>query len=134
VVGGKGTTRNRSHNSKTASDLDVALPDGSGDEVYRQALARSLQRVTKAGPFDLAIYLAGADPFVDDRLGRLALTKNGLRDRDRLVIDWCRDLAIPLGIAMAGGYAREIKEIVDIHASTVHLASESCSAIGLRLE
>lgn len=109
---------------KTPSDLDVALNDGTTDEEYLRALELALKHVSDAGPFDLAIYLAGADPFVNDRLGRLALTKNGLRDRDQMVIQWCQSQTIPLTIAMAGGYSRDVNDIVDIHASTVQLASE----------
>jgi len=93
---------------------------------YQKALCQSLRVIDQAGPFDLAVYLAGADPFVSDRLGRLALSKNGLQDRDRLILRWCRDQGIPLAIAMAGGYAPEIDDIVDIHAATVRLASERC--------
>lgn len=109
---------------KMPSDLDVALQDGTSDQEYLRALDSALQQVGNAGPFDLAIYLAGADPFVHDRLGRLALTKKGLRDRDQMVIRWCQSQPIPVAIAMAGGYAEDVNDIVDIHASTVHLASD----------
>ena len=71
---------------------------------------------------ELAIYLAGADPFVGDRLGRLALSKEGLAARDRLVLDALAARGIPVAIAMAGGYAESIDDIVDIHAATVGLA------------
>jgi acetoin utilization deacetylase AcuC-like enzyme len=111
---------------KTPSDLDVPLKDGTGDEDYRKALGQSLGAIDRAGPFDLAVYLAGADPFVRDRLGRLALSKQGLQNRDRMVMGFCQHRRIPLAIAMAGGYAPEIDDIVDIHAVTVALASERC--------
>lgn len=104
---------------KTPSDLDVALVDGTGDEAYLQALDQSLRCVAENGPFDLAIYIAGADPYEDDRLGRLALTKHGLQERDRRVLAWCQGYDIPLAITMGGGYARQVEDIVDIHASTV---------------
>ncbi|QDT05934.1 Histone deacetylase-like amidohydrolase [Rubripirellula lacrimiformis] len=108
---------------KTASDLDVSLPDGTDDAPYLNQLQSALRIVESAGPFDLAIYLAGADPYVDDRLGRLALTKSGLRDRDEMLIQWATERSIPLAIAMAGGYAADIDDIVDIHASTVASAA-----------
>ncbi len=114
---------------KMPSDLDIALADGTGDEFYLRVLSESLEKVGEAGPFDLAIYLAGADPFVDDRLGRLAMTKGGLQDRDQTVMRWCRNRAIPLAIVMAGGYAPNIEDIVDIHASTVRLASKQCATL-----
>jgi acetoin utilization deacetylase AcuC-like enzyme len=77
---------------------------------YLAQLEQGLAQVMSAGPYDLAIYLAGADPYVGDRLGRLALSKEGLRMRDR----------IPIAVAMAGGYAPDVNDIVDIHAMTVH--------------
>ena len=64
---------------------------------YQKALCQSLRVIDQAGPFDLAVYLAGADPFVSDRLGRLALSKNGLQDRDRLILRWCRDQGRTVG-------------------------------------
>jgi len=70
------------------------------------------------------VYLAGADPYLDDRLGRLALTKEGLARRDRLVIEACRHADLPLAIVMAGGYARQINDTVDIHLNTIRLAVE----------
>lgn len=112
---------------KEISDLDVALDDGTGDAVYLAALDGALAEVLASSGADLAIYLAGADPWEGDRLGRLALTKDGLRRRDRLVLGACRDAALPVAIAMAGGYAPRIEDIVDIHLQTVRLAAEfSC--------
>ena len=110
---------------KVPSDIDVSLPDGTGDREYATTLQSALQRLSQAGPFDLAIFLAGADPYEHDRLGRLALTKQGLAERDRRVIDWCRSRQIPLAIAMAGGYAPCVDDIVEIHASTLRLASRA---------
>ncbi len=70
------------------------------------------------------IYLAGADPFEGDRLGRLKLTKTGLAARDRFVLELARDHSIPVAITMAGGYAHDVNDIVDIHFSTVRTAFE----------
>jgi acetoin utilization deacetylase AcuC-like enzyme len=108
---------------KTDSDLDVALPDGTGDEDYLSALQDSLDKVCKAGPVDLVIYLAGADAYLGDRLGRLKLTMDGLRQRDQAVFQWCADQDLPVAVAMAGGYAENVNEIVQIHAATVEMAS-----------
>jgi acetoin utilization deacetylase AcuC-like enzyme len=107
---------------KSPSDLDIDLPDGTGDEAYLQHLHAGLDIVFAAGPFDLAIYLAGADPFVGDRLGRLSLTFDGLRRRDEVVFDRCRAMRLPVAVAMAGGYAPDIDDIVRIHATTIGLA------------
>lgn len=108
---------------KVDSNLDIALPDGTDDSEYATALATALQQVHANGPFDLAVYLAGADPFENDRLGRLSLTKAGLARRDEFVIRWCRNQNLPVAIAMAGGYAPDINDIVDIHAKTLEIAS-----------
>ena len=111
---------------KHPSDLDVPLPDGVNDDQYLDSLTKGLDIAFSAGPFDLAIYLAGADPYEGDRLGRLKVTKLGLEQRDRLVINRCVEQGIPLAITMAGGYANEIDDIVDIHAKTLEIATEVC--------
>lgn len=108
---------------KQRSDLDVELPDGSTDAAYLDALEEGLRTALAAARPDLVIYLAGADPYYDDRLGRLALTKAGLAERDRAVFAYCRRLGLPLAVTMAGGYARRIVDTVDIHAQTVALAA-----------
>jgi acetoin utilization deacetylase AcuC-like enzyme len=105
--------------TKEASDLDIELPDGTQDEAYLEALHRGLLTALDRARPDLAIYLAGADPFQDDRLGRLALSKDGLRARDRLVLGTFAHWGIPAAVTMAGGYARRIEDTVDIHFATV---------------
>lgn len=112
---------------KEASDLDVELPDGAGDDPYLATLEPALYQALGLARPDLAIYLAGADPFFDDRLGRLALTKAGLLARDRLVFDICRSAGLPVAVCMAGGYARDIDDAVDIHFATVGAAAEFLS-------
>ena len=72
---------------------------------------------------ELVIYLAGADPFHEDRFGRLAMTKDGLAERDRLVLGACRDAGVPVAVAMAGGYARDTEDTVDIHVRTIRTAA-----------
>jgi acetoin utilization deacetylase AcuC-like enzyme len=105
--------------SKEQSDLDIELEDGAGDLAYAQALARGLGQSLAENSPQLVIYLAGADPFEGDRLGRLKLSKAGLLKRDEMVFAACRKRGIPVAIAMAGGYAREIADTVEIHANTI---------------
>lgn len=109
---------------KAVSDLDIELPDGTGDDAYLAALEQGLAATFAAGPYDLVIYLAGADPYAGDRLGRLSLTMDGLAARDRRVLDACRAHGVPVAIAMAGGYARDIADTVTIHARTLLTARE----------
>jgi acetoin utilization deacetylase AcuC-like enzyme len=109
---------------KCASDLDVELDDGTGDDAYLATLRAALSVVLARMTPDLAIYLAGADPYAGDRLGRLALSKPGLAARDRLVLDRLRERDVPVAIAMAGGYADDIEDSVDIHEATVATALE----------
>lgn len=101
------------------SDLDVDLPRGTGDADYAAALEAALATALTAGPHDVAFYLAGADPWEGDRLGTLALTKAGLRRRDTLVLDTLGAHDIPVCVTLAGGYAPDVVDIVDIHAATV---------------
>ncbi|WP_332671875.1 histone deacetylase family protein [Aromatoleum sp.] len=108
---------------KAQSDLDIELPDGTADETYLDALRRGLDAVFERIAPNLAIYLAGADPYRDDRLGRLALSIDGLAARDALVLGECSARQVPVAVAMAGGYAREIDDTVAIHANTVLAAS-----------
>ena len=108
---------------KEASDLDIALEDGTGDYGYLTALEMGLKQALERFNPDLAIYIAGADPFSGDRLGRLNLSKAGLAERDRLVLGYCRDRGLPVAIAMGGGYCRETSEIVDIHAQTIAIGA-----------
>jgi acetoin utilization deacetylase AcuC-like enzyme len=104
---------------KEESDLDVALPDGADDGEYLDALEDGLDNALDRSGAQLAIYLAGADPFEDDRLGRLSISKDGLAERDRLVLESCRKRRIPVAVTMAGGYAREVEDTVDIHFQSI---------------
>ncbi|MEM7480716.1 MAG: histone deacetylase [Acidobacteriota bacterium] len=110
---------------KQRSDLDLALEDGTGNEEYLALLDAALERALAVSGADLVIYVAGADPYAGDRLGRLALTFEGLEERDRRVFARCRREGTPVAVVMGGGYAREIDEIVRIHAATVHCAVAS---------
>lgn len=109
---------------KEASDLDVDLPDGCGDAAYLQALEHALDELERRFEPGLILYLAGADPYEGDRLGRLALSFDGLEARDRRVFDWAWQRRIPLAFAMAGGYGVNIDETVQVQMNTYTLALE----------
>lgn len=109
--------------SKVAGSLDVELEDGTGDEEYLALLADALPRVLSAASADLAIFLAGADPHEGDRLGRLSLTFEGLARRDVMVLAACREVGLPVAITIAGGYGRDIRDTVRVHANTVRIAA-----------
>ena len=112
---------------KQTSDLDVEFDDGTGDEPYLTRLAHSLDVVFDFTPH-VVFYLAGADPYEGDRLGRLKLTVDGLRRRDTLVFSRCREAGVPVVITMSGGYADDLDSIVTIHANTIRVATTSLAA------
>jgi acetoin utilization deacetylase AcuC-like enzyme len=109
---------------KEASDLDVELPDGCLDAPYMQALEHALDELERRFDPGLVLYLAGADPFEGDRLGRLALSFDGLEARDRRVFDWAWQRRIPLAFSMAGGYGLNIDETVQVQMNTYRVALE----------
>lgn len=109
---------------KVNGDLDIGLPDNTADEDYLETLQIAVERILYMFHPDLVIYQSGADPFVGDKLGKLALTKDGLACRDRLVLGMCRAEDIPVAVTMGGGYAEDVADIVDIHAQTIRIASE----------
>jgi acetoin utilization deacetylase AcuC-like enzyme len=108
---------------KEQSDLDVELPDAATDDIYLEALGRGIHEALERAEAELALYLAGADPFEGDRLGRLKVTKAGLAARDRLVFENCRRMNLPIAVSMAGGYAKDVRDTVDIHFQTVQIAA-----------
>ncbi|MGD8478450.1 MAG: histone deacetylase, partial [Burkholderiales bacterium] len=110
---------------KVESDLDIALPDLTGDERYLSAFQDGLCHALSASQPELVIYLAGADPFEGDRLGRLSVGKAGLVRRDQMLFSACADLGLPVATVMAGGYARNIEDTVDIHFNTVQTATRN---------
>lgn len=112
---------------KEHSDLDLELDDGTEDAAYLAALRRGLEHVRGEGGVDLAIYLAGADPYAGDSLGRLSVSSAGLAERDRMVFEVCRQAGWPVAAVMAGGYGRRIQDTVDIHFETVRIALETAN-------
>lgn len=109
---------------KEQSNLDIALADGLGDNEYLDSVHTCLAQVDRQFKPDLVIYLAGSDPYAGDRLGRLAVSKAGLAQRDRSVFDWCQSNRLPVAVVMAGGYAHQVEDSVDIHYQTIRLAAE----------
>lgn len=107
---------------KPPSDLDVGLPDGIGDEAYLEQLEEALVEVIEGHAPDVVFYLAGADPYLEDQLGGLGLSLDGLRRRDRTVLERCREAGVGVAVTLAGGYARDTDDTVRIHAATVEEA------------
>ena len=109
---------------KERGSLDVELPDGAGDDVFLAALEMHVPQILEEFRPELVIYLAGADPWREDRFGRLGMSKEGLIERDRLVLGACRGAGVPVAVAMAGGYARDTEDTVDIHVGTIRTCRE----------
>lgn len=108
---------------KVAGRLDIELADKTRDDEYLALLAQHLPNVLARSQPDLVIYLAGADPHENDRLGRLSMTFDGLARRDTIVIEQCREVGIPVVVTVAGGYGRPIETTVQVHATTARIAS-----------
>jgi len=108
---------------KARSSLDIELPDGTSDEEYLNTLASSLPSVFAWNP-DVIFYLAGADPYVEDKLGRLSLSLDGLRKRDYCVLSACYQREIPVASVMSGGYATDINDTVEIHCNTIRVVKQ----------
>jgi acetoin utilization deacetylase AcuC-like enzyme len=109
--------------SKACSDLDVGLADQTGDAEYLGALQGALDELARRFAPQLLIYLAGADPYQGDRLGRLALTVEGMAARDRQVFAFAKERHLPVALTMAGGYARNIEDTVALHVQSIVQAS-----------
>ena len=107
---------------KEQSDLDVGLADGCNDEVYLRSLSTALDQLDGRFRADCLIFLAGADPHEGDRLGRLDISKEGMRLRDEMVFQYALDRQLPIAFSMAGGYGKEIESTVDIHFQTIKTA------------
>ena len=107
---------------KEQSDLDVGLADGCNDDVYLHSLRESLDQLDTRFKADFLIFLAGADPHEGDRLGRLQVSKEGMRLRDEMVFQYALSRQLPIAFSMAGGYGKEIESTVDIHFQTIKTA------------
>ena len=107
---------------KEVSNLDYGLPDGCDDQTYLQALTHCLDELDSRFKPDCLIFLAGADPHVDDRLGRLNISSEGMRLRDEAVLAYALDRNLPIALSMAGGYGKEIASTVNIHFQTIKTA------------
>ena len=108
---------------KIDSNLDIALADGTRDDLYLALVEEGVRRAIFMANADLAIYQSGADPYEGDRLGKLNISKQGLAARDRMVIAMLREADLPVAVTMGGGYSRNIDDIVDIHFETVRIAA-----------
>ena len=109
---------------KEASDLDIPLPDGSDDRAFLEAVQKGTRTAIAQAQADLAIYIAGADPFAGDQLGRMAVTKGGLARRERLVLELCCAAGLPVAIVMGGGYGKDVDDTVEIHLQTIRIAAQ----------
>ncbi len=109
---------------KEQSDLDIGLADGTGDEDYLKILKTQLKALFEVFKPDFVFYLSGVDILETDKLGKLALSKSACKTRDRLVFEHCKNRKIPVQVSMGGGYSPHIKDIVEAHCNTYHVASE----------
>jgi acetoin utilization deacetylase AcuC-like enzyme len=103
---------------KETSDLDIELADETGDREFIETLDEALPRIFLHDP-DIVFYLGGADPFENDKLGRLKLSIDGLRQRDETVLEFAKSKGVPLVTVMSGGYAADINDTVEIHCNTI---------------
>jgi len=111
---------------KVAGCLDIELNDGTNDDEYLDQLFRTLPTAIAKSRADLVVYLAGADPHENDRLGRLRLTFDGLARRDAFVLEQVREVGLPVAVTIAGGYGRSIDDTVRVHATTARIARDCC--------
>jgi acetoin utilization deacetylase AcuC-like enzyme len=102
---------------KEVSNLDIALEDGISDEIFLEKLSKTLPMLLVHNP-DFVFYLSGVDVLESDKLGKLALSKLGCKERDRMVLQFCKDNQLPVQVSMGGGYSPNIKDIVDAHCNT----------------
>lgn len=110
---------------KERSDLDVPLPDGTGDAAYLAALDASLPAFARAARPDLVLYQGGVDVLAGDRFGRLALSLDGVVERDRRVAAWCRDAGVPLATTLGGGYHADVEATVAAHVAGLAAVAET---------
>jgi acetoin utilization deacetylase AcuC-like enzyme len=115
---------------KPPSSLDIHLADGVGDAEYLHRLANGYRAALSMFKPELMVYVAGADPYMEDQLGGLSLTFDGLKERDRLVIWTALTHGVPVAIVLAGGYAQSVEDTVTIHANTAEVARDVLAKVG----
>jgi acetoin utilization deacetylase AcuC-like enzyme len=115
---------------KPLSSLDIHLADGTGDAEYLNRLGNGYRAALSIFHPELILYVAGADPYLEDQLGGLSLTFEGLMDRDRLVIRTALTQGIPVAIVLAGGYAQSVEDTLTIHANTAAVAKDVLEKVG----
>ncbi len=109
---------------KEISDLDISFEDGVGDFFYLKTLKEILPKVIEEFEPNFIFYLSGVDILENDKLGKLCLSMEGCRERDKFVLDLCKINKIPVQISMGGGYSKELKDIIEAHSNTFRLAQE----------
>lgn len=109
---------------KEQSDLDVGLPDGLSDAPYLTLLENHLETLLQSVQPDLVFYLSGVDVLSTDKLGRLGMTRQGCKDRDRMVFKTCKSAGIPVAVSMGGGYSDRLTDLIEAHANTFRVAQE----------
>ncbi|OAB80390.1 histone deacetylase family protein [Cochleicola gelatinilyticus] len=109
---------------KEKSNLDIAVPDGTGDDVFLSELKKTLPRLIEQQNPDFIFYLSGVDILETDKLGRLTCSIEGCTERDRFVLTTCKEAGIPVQVSMGGGYSPDIKTILEAHANTYRMAQE----------
>lgn len=109
---------------KEKSDLDIGLPDKAEDQLFLSTLKETLPRLIDEVQPEMIFFLSGVDVLASDKLGRLAMTRAGCKERDRYVLQMCKDNEIPVAISMGGGYSPNIRDIIEAHANTFRVASE----------
>ena len=109
---------------KEKSDLDIEFDDKTNDEKYLKILKETIPKVMDEFNPDFIFYLSGVDVLENDKLGRLSLTINGCKERDRYILDMCKKNSIPVQISMGGGYSVVLKNIIEAHSNTFRLAQE----------
>ncbi|WP_373057671.1 histone deacetylase [Zunongwangia sp. H14] len=109
---------------KEKSDLDIEIPDGTGDHEYLKILKKTLPKLIEQQKPDFIFYLSGVDILESDKLGKLSCSIEGCKERDRYVLQTCHDLKIPVQCSMGGGYSADIRIILDAHANTYRQAQQ----------
>ena len=109
---------------KEVSNLDIGMPDKTEDAAYLDTLKKTLPKLLELVQPDFIFYLSGVDVLESDKLGRLSLTRKGCKERDRLVLQMCKDQSIPVAVSMGGGYSPLMTDIIDAHANTFRLAQD----------